>query len=250
MGRRHRTGVGRVIIAGCGSSTPSSSVWRSAGCCRSWRSRCGTGGTEPVARSHRRCSGRAFLLASIVQVWLAVRYAVHTEEISVLGLLAFLAVPSGILVMSFLLPQSDLDPQHDPEAAFGRVRPVFFGVLIGTVAINLVHSFVIGQRGLDFDLLFQCLLAAGGLTAAAAHPGRHHVGRGDDADRVRLHRAGLLDGRGGGPGAAAGGSGLEGSHSPTRRGRRHGVGQRLRDVDARAAAGRRRPQRGVDAGAA
>ena len=106
---------------------------------------------------------QAFLLVLIVQVWLAVKYAVHTKEISVLGLLAFLAVPSGILVMSFLLPQSDLDPQHGPEAAFNRVRPMFFGVLIGVVAINLLHTFLIGQRGLDLDLLFQCLLAAGGL---------------------------------------------------------------------------------------
>lgn len=106
---------------------------------------------------------QAFLLALIVQVWLAVRSAVHTKEISVPGLLAFLAVPSGILVMSFLLPQSDLDPRQDPEAAFSRVRPLFFGVLIGMVAINLLHTFVIGERGLDFDLLFQCLLAAGAL---------------------------------------------------------------------------------------
>ncbi len=118
---------------------------------------------------------QAFLLASIVQVWLAVRYAVHGEEISVLGLLAFLAVPSGILVMSFLLPQSDLDPHTDPETAFGRVRPVFFGVLIGTVVINLAHSFALGQRGLDFDLLFQCLLAAGGLAGLLARRTRADI---------------------------------------------------------------------------
>lgn len=106
---------------------------------------------------------QAFLLALIVQVWLAVRFAVHTDEISVLALLGFLAVPSGILVMSFLLPLSDLDPGDDPEAAFSRVRPLFFGVLIGMLAINLLHTFVIGQRGLDFDLLFQCLMAGGAL---------------------------------------------------------------------------------------
>lgn len=106
---------------------------------------------------------QAFLLALIVQVWLAVKHAIHTKEISVLALLAFLAVPSGILVMSFLLPQTDLDPRHDPEAAFSRVRPLFFGVLIGMVAINLLHTFLIGERGMDFDLLFQCLIAAGGL---------------------------------------------------------------------------------------
>ena len=152
--------------------------------------------------------------------------------------------------MSFLLPQSDLDPQHDPGVAFGRVRPVFFGVLIGTVAINLAHSFVIGQRGLDFDLLFQCLLAAGGLdrAAAAPHPGRHHVGRGDDADRVRLHRAGLLDGRGVGPGPPPVAQAWK-AHPDTSRPCATAWAT-LRDVDARAAARRRRPQRGVDAGAA
>ena len=159
---------------------------------------------------------QAFLLASIVQVWLAVRYAVHTEEISVLGLLAFLAVPSGILVMSFLLPQSDLDPQHDPEAAFGRVRPVFFGVLIGTVAINLVHSFVIGQRGLDFDLLFQCLLAAGGLTGLLLRRTRADITLAAVMTLIVCVYIGLgySTVEVGGPGAAAGGSGLEGSHSP------------------------------------
>ena len=113
---------------------------------------------------------QVFLLALTVQVWLAVKYAVKTPEISVLALLAFLAVPAGILVMSFLLPppgpdsaQSDLDPQVDPEVAFSRVRPLFFGVLIAMVAINLLHTFVVGQRGLDLDLLFQCLMATGAI---------------------------------------------------------------------------------------
>ena len=106
---------------------------------------------------------QVFLLALCIQVWLAVPDAVKTDEISVLGLLAYLAVPSGILVMSFLLPQSDLDPQRDPEEDFGRVRPVFFGVLIGVIAINILHTVLIGQRGLDFDLLFQGLMGAGGL---------------------------------------------------------------------------------------
>lgn len=107
---------------------------------------------------------QVFLLALIVQVWLAVKNAVTSDEISVLGLLAYLAVPSGILMMSFLLPQSDLDPRHDPEAAFNRVRPLFFGVLIAMVSVNLLHTFLIGQRGLDFDLLFQFLMAAGAIT--------------------------------------------------------------------------------------
>ena len=107
---------------------------------------------------------QVFLLALTVQVWLAVKYAVKTPEISVLALLAFLTVPAGILVMSFLLPQSDLDAQVDPEVAFSRVRPLFFGVLIGMVAINLLHTFAVGQRGLDLDLLFQCLMVTGAVT--------------------------------------------------------------------------------------
>ncbi len=114
---------------------------------------------------------QVFLLALTVQVWLAVKYAVKSAEISVLALLAFLAVPAGILVMSFLLPQSDLDPQVDPEAAFSSVRPLFFGVLIGMVGINLLHTFAVGQRGLDLDLLFQCLMVTGavvGLTLRRA----------------------------------------------------------------------------------
>jgi len=40
----------------------------------------------------------------------------------------------------------------------------FFGVLIGMVAINLAHTFAVGQRGLDLDLLFQCLLVSGSVT--------------------------------------------------------------------------------------
>ena len=115
---------------------------------------------------------QVFLLALIVQVWLAVKEAVKTDHISVLALIAFLTVPSGILVMSFLLPLSDLDPDDDAEAAFSRVRPVFFGVLIGMVAINLLHTFAIGQRGLDRDLLFQCLLVAGGVTGLSIRGAR------------------------------------------------------------------------------
>lgn len=107
---------------------------------------------------------QVFLLALTVEVWLAVRHAVTSPEISVLGLLAFLAVPAGILVMSFLLPQSDLDPLLDPEVAFSQVRPVFFGVLIAMVAVNVAHTFAVGQRGLDLDLLFQGLLVIGAVT--------------------------------------------------------------------------------------
>lgn len=105
---------------------------------------------------------QVFLLALIVQVWLAVTYYRDTvTEISILELVAFLAVPAGILVMSYLLPDSNHDPGHDAAAAFSRIRPVFFGVLIAMVSVNLVHGLVIGQLGLDLDLAFQCLIITG-----------------------------------------------------------------------------------------
>ena len=115
-----------------------------------------------------------FLLVLVVQVWLAVTYYRTTfVKISVLELLAFLAVPAGILVMSYLLPAASEDRDALPDRGFERVRPVFFGVLIAVVAINLLHDFLIGQQGLDADLLFQCLLVAGavvGLTVRGPVP--------------------------------------------------------------------------------
>ena len=109
---------------------------------------------------------QAFLLALIVQVWLAVTYYRETvTEISILELLAFLIVPAGILIMSFLLPAAQApDPVGHAVAAataFDRVRPLFFGVLIFLVAVNLLHGVLIGQQSLDADLLFQCLIIAG-----------------------------------------------------------------------------------------
>lgn len=95
-----------------------------------------------------------FLLALTVQVWLALTYYRDTvTEISIFELVAFLAVPAGILLMSFLLPDSD----------FGRMRPLFFGILIAMVGINLLHGVAIGDLGVDRDLLFQCLIIAGGI---------------------------------------------------------------------------------------
>lgn len=105
---------------------------------------------------------QVFLLVLVVQVWLAVTYYRETvTEVSILGLLAFLAVPAGILVMSFLLPEARWDRDVSPEAAFARVRPIFFGVLIGLVAVNLLHNVLIGELGVDVDLLFQALIIAG-----------------------------------------------------------------------------------------
>ncbi|MCW1958173.1 MAG: hypothetical protein KIH64_006430 [Mycobacterium sp.] len=105
---------------------------------------------------------QVFLLALVVQVWLAVTYYRDTVEVvSILELLAFLAVPAGILVMSFLLPESRWDSASSPAATFARVRPIFFGVLIAMVAVNLLHSFLIGHQGFDLDLVFQCLIIVG-----------------------------------------------------------------------------------------
>ncbi len=107
---------------------------------------------------------QVFLLALIVEVWLAATYYRDTvTQISILELLAFLLVPAGILVMSFLLPeaQHDRDRHGDPSQAFAQFRSLFFGVLIAIVAVNLLHGFLIGQQGWDADLLFQCLIIAG-----------------------------------------------------------------------------------------
>lgn len=110
---------------------------------------------------------QTFLLVLIVQVWLAVTYYRDTvTRISILELMAFLAVPAGILIMSFLLPEarSQSGSELSGTAAFARVRPIFFGVLVGIVAVNLLHNFLIGEQGLDRDLLFQALIAAGAIT--------------------------------------------------------------------------------------
>jgi len=109
---------------------------------------------------------QVFLLTLIVEVWLAATYYRGTvTQISILELVAFLVVPAGTLIMSFLLPESKHDAGREgtlpPSAAFDRVRPVFFGVLIAMVAVNLLHDFLIGQQGLDTDLLFQCLIIGG-----------------------------------------------------------------------------------------
>ena len=113
---------------------------------------------------------QVFLLVLVVEVWLAVTYYRDTvTEISVLELFAFLAVPAGILIMSFLLPEARLESGSEltPEAAFSRVRPIFFGVLIGFVVVNVLHDFLIGQQGWDLDLLFQGLIVGGAVVGLA-----------------------------------------------------------------------------------
>lgn len=110
---------------------------------------------------------QVFLLLLVIQVWLAVTYYRDTvTRISILELMAFLVVPAGILIMSFLLPEARFQPGPELSAAnaFDRVRPIFFGVLIGIVAVNLLHNFLIGQQGLDLDLVFQAMLVAGAVS--------------------------------------------------------------------------------------
>lgn len=105
-----------------------------------------------------------FLLLLVLQVWLAITYYRDTVmAVSITELAAFLAVPAGILIMSFLLPEARDAGDGDPATAFARVRPVFFGVLIAMVAVNLLHGFLIGEQGLDADLVFQSLIVAGGV---------------------------------------------------------------------------------------
>lgn len=117
---------------------------------------------------------QVFLLVLVVQVWLAVTYYRDTvTQISILELAAFLAVPAGILVMSFLLPEArpESGSELSPAAAFDRVRPVFFGVLIAMVGVNLLHDVLIGQQGWDLDLLFQTLIIGGAVAGLVVRGG-------------------------------------------------------------------------------
>lgn len=124
-------------------------------------------GVREWARSTRRpflpgMLWQIFLLVLVVQVWLAATYYRNTvTQVSILELLAFLIVPAGILMMSFLLPEARWDSELSQAETFNRVRPIFFGVLIAMVAVNLVHDFLIGHQGFDLDLLFQSLIIAG-----------------------------------------------------------------------------------------
>jgi hypothetical protein len=107
-----------------------------------------------------------FLAVLNVQVWLAVTYyRENLQEVSILQVAAFLTVPAGILIMSYMLPGPMFGDEDEltPEVDFARVRPVFFGVLIAMVMVNLLHGFAIGEQGLDVDLLFQALIVLGGV---------------------------------------------------------------------------------------
>ena len=115
---------------------------------------------------------RTFLLILIVQVWLAVTYyRGAVTEVSILEMAAFLIVPAGIMIMTFLLPETGSD--HDTAAwAFGRVRSVFFAVLIAMVGVNLAHGFLIGHQSWDIDLLFQVLIVAGAVAGLLVRSAR------------------------------------------------------------------------------
>ena len=127
---------------------------------REWRSRPGQRPFVPVML------WQVFLAVLSVEVWLAVTYYRESlATISILELAAFLAVPAGILIMSYVLPGPMYGDEDDlsPETDFARVRPVFFGVLIAMVLVNLVHGFAVGEQGIDTDLLFQALIVLGGV---------------------------------------------------------------------------------------
>lgn len=127
---------------------------------REWRSRPGQRPFVPVML------WQVFLAVLCVEVWLAVTYYRESlTTISILEVAAFLAVPAGILIMSYVLPgpMHGVEDELNPEADFARVRPVFFGVLIGMILINLAHGFAVGEQGWDTDLLFQLLLVIGGV---------------------------------------------------------------------------------------
>ncbi|MGB0878506.1 MAG: hypothetical protein ACPGXI_15780 [Mycobacterium sp.] len=109
-----------------------------------------------------------FLLVLVIEVWLASTYYRETlTHTTILELVAYLIVPAGILVMSVLLPPSNPAVENDGtlsrSVAFARVRPIFFGVLIFFIAVNLLHDTLIGEQSWDLDLLFQGLIVAGGV---------------------------------------------------------------------------------------
>ncbi len=126
-----------------------------------------------------------FLLLLIVQVWVAVTYYRETLDVlSVLELAAFLAVPIAIFLLATMLSDNDSDgddgdegdpdgdqdatgpdgaPADPQERAFSRLRPIFFGVLITMIAVNIVHSWARGDLEMGIDLYAQILLILGAI---------------------------------------------------------------------------------------
>ena len=109
---------------------------------------------------------QVFLLLLIVQVWVAFTYYQRTvDAISVLSMIAFIAVPLAIFIMGVLISGNAPGTVGDLSEGemFDRVRPVFFGTLIALVLVNITHETVLGNAGFDLDLLFQVLLIGGGV---------------------------------------------------------------------------------------
>lgn len=107
---------------------------------------------------------QVFLLVLTIQVWVAVGFYVRTITVmSVWSLLAFLAVPMGILVLSVLLADQWWNgaPGLADEARFARMRRAFFIVLLLIPVINLLHELALGSLGLDADLVFPLAIAVG-----------------------------------------------------------------------------------------
>lgn len=109
---------------------------------------------------------QVFLLLLIVQVWVAFTYYQRTvETISVVSMIAFIAVPLAIFIMGVLISGNVPGTVGDLSEGemFDRVRPVFFGTLIVLVLGNIAHETVLGNAGVDLDLLFQMLIVIGGV---------------------------------------------------------------------------------------
>lgn len=109
---------------------------------------------------------QVFLLALTIEVWVSVGFYIRTlTTMSVLSLLAFLAVPMGILVLSVLLADQwwNRSPAMSDEERFVRVRRAFFIVLLAIPVINIAHELVLGSLALDADLFFPLAIAGGAL---------------------------------------------------------------------------------------
>lgn len=109
---------------------------------------------------------QVFLLLLILQVWVAFTYYQRTvEQIAVVSMIAFIAVPLAIFIMGVLISGNGPGGSDGLDAGemFDRVRPLFFGTLIVLVVGNIVHETVLGNAGFDSDLLFQALLVGGGV---------------------------------------------------------------------------------------
>lgn len=105
---------------------------------------------------------QVFLLLLCIEVFIAVAaYTSQPQDRSVLNFMAFLAVPVGIFIASLLL-EGGPDEALNPRNCFARSRRVLFAIIVALPATNIVHELILGEAGLDGDLLFQVVLIAGG----------------------------------------------------------------------------------------